>query len=248
MIMIILMIYMIYAQVITNDFSTSFTSAKNSYRIKAKPSDSIFKNKNELFLRDKCSTCCRVVMVSDYNFNKKQLFESNDEDQRFAMDMEFDDISGTRNAETNYEQTILLRPLNMDNILQQFELYSYKMINSFFIPHRVHDIRSGIKKGNKLIIWQKKPPLDVSTNNQRFVYIHPYKSSYYNNMNEVYTNYQKHFYAPFYTTEPVCYEAVTHNYQRWTGNKYLTVLGENYQIQINACSDNPKQFFTLIYV
>ena len=174
MIMIILMIYMIYAQVITNDFSTSFTSAKNSYRIKAKPSDSIFKNKNELFLRDKCSTCCRVVMVSDYNFNKKQLFESNDEDQRFAMDMEFDDISGTRNAETNYEQTILLRPLNMDNILQQFELYSYKMINSFFIPHRVHDIRSGIKKGNKLIIWQKKPPLDVSTNNQRFVYIHPY--------------------------------------------------------------------------
>lgn len=245
---IILLITTVFGQHITNNFKTPFTSAKDSYKINARPSSSIFKNENELFIREKCNTCCRIVIVSDYNFHKKRLFNENDEDTRFVMDMEFDDISGARNAESNYEQTILLRPLNMNNILQQFEFYSYKMINSFFIPQRVHDIRSGIVKGNKLIIWQKKAPLLESTNNQRFVYIHPYISSFYKNMNNIYTKYQKHFYAPFYTSEHVCYEAVTNEYQRWTGNQQLTVLGENYQIKINSCSNDPKQFFTPIYI
>ena len=248
MFFIILILTLIQAQVITNDFNSHFTSAKDSYRIKAKPSLSIFKNANELFERNKCQTCCRTIIVSDFNFATKQLFTLNDKDQRYAMDMEFDDISGVRNTESNFEQTILLRPLNMDNILQQFEFYSYKMINLFFIPHRVHDIRGGIKIGNKLIIWEKKQPLAVSTNNQRFVYIHPYNKNCYKHMNEIYTNFQKHFYAPYYTNGNVCYEAVTNEYQKWTGNKYLTVIGKHYQIKINKCSDDPKQIFTIINI
>lgn len=244
----ILLFSPLLAQIITTDFNTPFTSAKNSYRIKSKPSSNIFYNKNELFSRDKCKTCCRTIIVSDYNFNQKRLFKNGDIESRFAMDMEFDDISGIRNAESGYEQTILLRPLNMNNILQQFEFYSYKMINCFFIPQRVHDIRGGIKIGNKLIIWSKKPPLDVNTNNQRFVYIHPYSVNYYNKMDNIYTKYQKHFYAPYYTSNYLCYEAVTNEYQRWTGNNLLRVLSENYQIKINTCSEEPKQFFTLIYI
>ena len=248
MFFIIFVFISIEAQVITNDFNSYFTSAKNSYRIKSKPSSAIFKNANELFDRNKCQTCCKSVIVSDFNFVTNQLFTPNDRDQRFAMDMEFDDISGIRNTESNFEQMILLRPLNMNNILQSFEFYSYKMINLFFIPHRVHDIRSGIKIGNRLIIWGKKAPLASSTNNQRFVYIHPYNKYYYNSMNSVYTNFQKHFYAPYYTNENVCYEAVINEYQTWTGNKHLTVIGKHYQIKINKCSDNPKQIFTIINI
>lgn len=245
---IIFILTLIQAQIITNDFNSPFTSAKNSYRIKAKPSSNIFKNDNELFDRNKCQTCCRSIIVSDFNFHTNQLFTPEDKHQRFVMDMEFDDISGIRNTESNFEQTILLRPLNKNNILQLFEFYSYKMINLFFIPHRVHDIRGGIKIGNRLIIWKKKEPLAISTNNQRFVYIHPYNKKYYNSMNQIYTNFQKHFYLPFYTTENVCYEAVINEYQRWSGNKHLTVLGNHYQIRINKCSDDPKQIFTIINI
>lgn len=248
MFFIILLLLPTLGQVITDEFNSPFTSAKDSYRIKAKPSSDIFKNTNGLFDRNKCQTCCKTVIVSDFNFVTKQLFTPNDKDQRFALDMEFDDISGVRNAESSFEQTILLRPLNMNNILQQFEFYSYKMINLFFIPQRVHDIRGGIKIGNKLIIWNKKAPLATSTNNQRFVYIHPYHPYYYNSMDSIYTNYQKHFYAPYYTKENVCYEAVTNEFQRWTGNKYLIVIGDRYQVKINKCSNDPKQFFTIINI
>lgn len=248
MFFIIFTFVLIKAQIITNDFNSHFTSAKDSYRIKSKPSSSIFKNDNEIFIRNKCQTCCKSIIVSDFNFITNQLFTIYDKDQRYAMDMEFDDISGVRNTESNFEQTILLRPLDMNNILQQFEFYSYKMINLFFIPHRVHDIRGGIKIGNKLIIWEKKPPLAASTNNQRFVYIHSYNKNYYNSMDSIYTNFQKHFYAPYYTKDKLCYEAVLNEYQKWTGNKYLTVIGKHYQIKINKCSNDPKQIFTIINI
>lgn len=238
------------AQVVTNNFNVPFTSAKDSYRVQKMPSQDNFRNLNELFNRNKCSTCCRVMFVSDYNFDKGRQFTLEDDrnnDTRYVMDMEFDDISGVRAAEGNYEQTILLRPINKENSLQYFELNAYKMINMFDVPGRVHDIRSGISIGNKLIIWSKKEPLLESTNNQRFVYTYPYQSSYLNGLPEVYKKYQKHFHAPYYTNNDVCYEAVTNGKQTWTGNKHLTVKGKSYQIKINECSDKAEQFFIPIF-
>jgi galactose-inhibitable lectin light subunit len=91
----------------------------------------------------------------------------------YAMDMEFEYESQVREATGDWEQTILMKPINMHRDLQKFELNAYKMISVFNIPKRVHDIRGGIKLGSKLIIWKKKAPLDVGTNNQRFVYHHP---------------------------------------------------------------------------
>jgi galactose-inhibitable lectin light subunit len=233
------------------DFNIQFTSKYDSYQIQNHPEANVFKDLNQLFDREKCKTCCRVSFVSNYNFDAKRGFTKDDDNRsyrRFAMDMEFDDKRSVRLAEGEYEQCILLRPLNKNNELQWFELNAYKMINSFPIPKRVHDIRSGIKKNNKLIIWKKKPPLNTGTNNQRFVYTYPYGKNYYNINNDIYINYPKHFYAPFYTTEPVCYEAVTNSYQRWTGNKMLTVIDDNYQIQINECKDDPKQEFIPIFI
>lgn len=242
MILIFCLVYYAFSA----NFDIPFTSEYKSYQVQKSPESGIFINNNELFDRNKCSTCCRVSFVSDYNFNKKRQFEPSDTDQRFAMDMEFDDKRSIRATEGNYEQTILLRPLNPENELQRFELNSYKMINMFASPKRVHDIRSGIVKNNKLIIWKKKAPLLASTNNQRFVYTYPYDKKYY--IDSVYINYPKHFYAPYYLKEPVCYEAYTGAPQTWTGNKNLKVIGDNYQIRINGCSDDPKQIFIPIFV
>lgn len=233
------------------DFTKEFTSDVNSYLIQNSPEKDIYRNENDLFVREKCKTCCRVMFVSEYNFKRKRQFKNEDDlngDIRFAMDMEFDDKRSIRMAEGNYEQCILARPLNKNNELQYFELNSYKMINMFSSPKRVHDIRSGIVVGNKLIIWVKKPALLASTNNQRFTYIYPYDNTYFNKMSDTYINYKKHFTAPYYLTDDVCYEVVTDEYQRWTGNQNLKVKGDNYQIKINKCSNDPKQLFSLVYV
>lgn len=242
----LILIFLILHLVNSADFNKEFTSSYESYQIQNPPEKDIFINENELFKRDKCTTCCRVVFVSDYNFDQNKPFEESDKEERYALDMEFDDKRSIRLAEGSYEQCILLRPLNINNELQHFELNSYKMINMFASPKRVHDIRGGISKGNKLIIWKKKEPLLTSTNNQRFVYTYPYKSHYFND--DVYKNYPKHFYAPYYTSEPVCYEAHIGNQQTWTGNKNLKVLSKNYQIKINSCSNDAKQIFLPIFV
>ena len=251
MIVLSFLFSIVFSQVVTSDFNTPFTSTKESYRVQQKPSAETFKNLNELFDRKQCKTCCRVIFVSDHNFKTDKQFTSEDDkrgDTRYAMDMEFDDISGVRETTGDYEQCILLRPLDMSNHLQHFELNAYKMINMFSAPQRVHDIRSGISKGNKLIIWKKKSPLLASTNNQRFTYLFPYQKQYYDKMDSVYTDYKKHFYAPYYTTEKVCYEAHTGTKQTWTGNKKLTVLGTSYQIKIESCKDDSKQLFVPVYV
>ena len=240
-----MIVFTLFTLVYSVDFNKPFTSEYHSYQIQKSPESNIFINENELFDRNKCSTCCRVVFVSDYNFKTNQQF-NNEDDTRFAMDMEFDDKRSIRAAEGEYEQTILLRPLNYGNELQHFELNSYKMINMFASPKRVHDIRSGISINNKLIIWKKKAPLAASTNNQRFVYTYPYHKSYYKD--DIYIQYPNHFYAPYYLKEPVCYEVHLGGKQTWTGNKYLRVIGDSYQIKINSCSDNPKQIFIPIFV
>lgn len=231
------MLILLFSLVYSANFDIPFTSAYNSYQIRKSPEENIFKSENELFIRNKCKSCCKVAFVSNHDFNDGNYY---------AMDMEFDDKRSIRLAEGNYEQCILLRPLNPNNELQHFELNSYKMINMFASPKRVHDIRNGIVKGNKLIIWKKKEPLLVSTNNQRFVYTHPYSKNYYND--PIYVNYPKHFYAPYYTTEPVCYEVHFGNHQRWTGNKNLNVIGKSYQIKINGCKDSSTQEFVPIFI
>ncbi len=218
----------------------------DNYNIKYTESSSVFKNDNDLFDRHKCSTCCRVMFVSDYEFSDGKIR---------AMDMEFENEKQVRVATGSWEQAILLKPIDMDRELQKFELNSYKMINVFNIPKRVHDIRGGISIGNKLIIWKKKAPLDVGTNNQRFVYHHPYK--FYKYSDEF--KYPRHFQAPYYTKDDVCYEVHLGNPQIWTGNNNENrpkCIGEKYsygydeyQIKIAQCDNsNSKQHFTLVYV
>ena len=75
-----------FGQVLTSDFNTPFTSAKDSYRIQAKANQEDFKRANDLFKRDQCKTCCRVMFVSDYNFKKDRQFTREDDkngDTRF---------------------------------------------------------------------------------------------------------------------------------------------------------------------
>lgn len=219
----------------------------NNYNVKYPAKADSFYNEHDLFDRHKCSTCCRVMIVSDHH--------PNNDDRYYAMDMEFEDEIQVREAVGDWEQTILMKPMDMKRELQKFELNAYKMLSVFNIPKRVHDIRGGIKVGSKLIIWKKKPPLDVGTNNQRFVYHHPYRFSHYKDE----FKYPKHFQAPFYTASDVCYEVHIGTPQVWTGNSQTNrpkCFGENYQygydeyqVKLANCDEkNEKQQFTLVYV
>jgi galactose-inhibitable lectin light subunit len=232
----------------------SVNSASPKYNVKYPAEADVFYTSNELFKRDKCKTCCKVMFVSEWSPN---------DHTKYTMDMEFARLDQVREAKSDWEQTILIKPIDMNRKLQQFELYSYKMINPYYLPKRVHDIRSGISIGNKLIIWKKKAPLAEGTNNQRFVYHHPYRSHYYQSSKNGLGDYPKHFQAPYYTKDNVCYEVETANYQRWTGNNLQNrpthsevyegaVYDYNtneYQIKINKCdNDNVKQRWELVYV
>jgi galactose-inhibitable lectin light subunit len=236
--MLVNLLLLTILQLVTN----SLAATCDKYNVKYPSKSDVFKNINELFDRHKCTTCCRVMIVSDHM-------------PEYAMDMEFEYESQVREATGDWEQTILMKPINMHRDLQKFELNAYKMISVFNIPKRVHDIRGGIKLGSKLIIWKKKAPLDVGTNNQRFVYHHPY--TFYNYKNEF--KYPKHFQAPFYTASDVCYEVHSGTPQVWTGNNHVNrpqCIGKDYQygfdeyqVKIAACDEkNERQRFTLVYV
>lgn len=223
-----------------------FVILTNAYTVQKLPENGVFENGNELYNRDKCTTCCRMMFVSDYNPRTKKLHEKNSEDLRYTLELEMEDVNQVRYCATNWEQTILAKPLyGTVKDTQLWELAAYKMFISYPIPQRVHDIRGGIKLGSKLIIWKKKAPLAASTNNQRFVFHHPYKFSNYNRTLE------HHISAPFYTTEDVCYE-LTNNFQFWTGNNDVNCgipCREGFQIMINKCDvNNLKQKFNIVYV
>lgn len=236
---------------------SNFTS--NAYVIKYPPESKVFINENELFDREKCQTCCKIMFVSEYNPRTKQKFTPEDDRNqhtRYVMTTEFEDKNDVRKAEGNWEQTIMLRELTIGsndkyeskNNLKYWELAPYKMFISFAIPKRVHDIRGGIKLGSRLIIWKKKEPLAASTNNQRFVYQHPYKFGKQYNQE---FNYPEHISAPFYTQSDVCYE-LAEDYQIWTGNNDVNcgnLCKTGYQIKINTCNnENPKQDFKIVFV
>ena len=232
----------------TSEFEREFTSS--DYCVHKLPESKVDILENALYEQDKCKTCCRVVIASEFNYEQNRAFEQGDKETPYVLDMEFDDPSGIRLADGNYEQNILLRPLKESNELQMWEFAPYKMFISYHFPKRVHDIRGGANVGSTLIIWKKKEPLAKTTDNQRFVYIHPYPEKYYSKEDK---KYYKHFYLPFHDSEDLCYEAQPKNQPRtstkWIGMKNLKVEGPSYQIAARICDyENPRQKFVPIYV
>lgn len=249
MLFVLLFVRLISAKICSSiDFNSRFTS--QDYCVQTPPEKDIDRTDNELYDRQKCKTCCRVIIASDYNYYKDREFQEGDTDERFVLDMEFDNKDGIRKYATNYEQNILLRPIQEGRNLQEWEFAPYKMFTSYVFPRRVHDIRGGSNIGSTLIIWQKKAPLEPSTDNQRFVYIHPYPSNWYSAKDK---KYFKHFYLPFHSSKDLCYEGQPKNNSRtgttWVGMKNLVVEGPSYQIAARICDiSNPRQKFVPVYV
>ncbi|GAB1221630.1 hypothetical protein ENUP19_0083G0001 [Entamoeba nuttalli] len=252
------------------NFDSEFTSAVNSYQIQQFAESGVFSANQENYVRAKCKTCCRVIFASDYNYKTQKQFTDVDDkngDERFVMDMEFDDKRSVRLANGQYEQNILLRPLKQGNELQFFEFAPYRMYTCYSMPKRVHDIRAGAYEGNTLIIWSKNPPLSDApgTENQRFVYVHPYPNDWYAEYKSIvkYTQngrviektlewptYKRHFYLPYRLDVDLCYQARTKSEARstWTGNKSLKVIGESYQITASKCNaQEARQIFIPVF-
>ena len=91
--------------------------------------DEPFKAGNELYERDKCTTCCRVLFVSEYNYETGTNFTNEDYKKDkvviHTMDEEFDWIENVRTALGNYEQCILLRPIEAGKTTQFWEFAPY---------------------------------------------------------------------------------------------------------------------------
>ncbi|ELP89914.1 hypothetical protein EIN_473220 [Entamoeba invadens IP1] len=228
----------------------SFTSEYDSYVVPNPPYPNVYTANNENYVREKCVTCCRVLFASEYNYVDDRKFIDDDDRKgitRYVMDTEFDDKRSVRQYEDSWEQNILMRPLKQGNELQYWEFAPYKMYISFAIPRRVHDIRQGAEPGNTLIIWDKKPPLDIETKNQRFVYVHPYDGY---PSTEFYSIYKQHFYIPFQTSYKLCYQTRIEGEKRstWAGNKKLVVIGKSFQIKANYCDPyEPRQMFVPVF-
>ncbi|ELP87670.1 galactose-inhibitable lectin 35 kDa subunit precursor, putative [Entamoeba invadens IP1] len=212
--------------------------------------------KNELYVRDKCTTCCRIIIASFYNYDQNRAFSENDyktgTDRIFVMDMEFDNINEIRRPDGNYEQVIPLRPLTENKNFQYFEFAPYKMFISFVYPKRVHDIRGGAAQNARLIIWSKNPPLSDApgTTNQRFIYVHPYVDSFYTSSFENrWKAYKNHFFLPFYTKTDLCYTACNFgDFMSWTGQAQFKNTPYFHQIKAVGCSANePRQMFTQVF-
>jgi len=197
-----------------------------------------FSKPNELFDRTKCKTCCKVLFVSEYNFQTGQRFtEQDDKDGfiRYTMDIEFDDVSLLREpSAANYQQNILLRPLRPGHDLQYFEFGEYNMYNSYRLPKRVHDIQGGCYLDRTLIIYKNKwgDEDGNGVRNQQFTYVHNYTNlkyydinlqkelGYYEIMSQKvsWVNQPLHFFLPNSSTSSLlCYGA---NPVAWTSRKF----------------------------
>ena len=228
----------------------AFDSSYSSYNMynfrKLNYIDSVFTKDNELFNRTKCKTCCKVMFVSDYNFQRNQRFIKEDDIDgyiRYTMDTEFDDIRSLRdpnnynnfyNEYNNYQQSIVLRPLDISNDLQYFEFSEYNMYNPYRIPKRVFDIQGGVKEGRALIMYMNKwgNEDDNGVKNQQFKYVHDYKNlGYYDKINEDWKNYPYHFFLPNTTNLMLCFSAEVKEWKnrvyKNTGNKDLIPLIHN---------------------
>lgn len=200
--------------------SLAFTTGDDYDTFNLNPEDDIYSLEGN-YDREKCKTCCKVMF---YNEKIDRV-----------MDMEFDDKHKVRLSTKNFEQSILMRPLNISKTTHFFELAAYKQINVYVIPRRVMDVRQGSVLGNPLIIWLRKPPLEPKTENQRFTYNYPYTFKGSN-----LTSYPKHL---------VIYNGyclgVSSTYKKWAGNQDLETDG--IQISAQKCSDTKNQEFVLIY-
>ena len=145
---------------------------------------------------------------------------------------------------------MLMRPLTEYKSTQFWEFFSYKMFTSYMIPQRVHDIAGGADLNSRMIIWRKKPPLDAGTNNQRFVYVHPYEPTFYKEGTKE-RKYPRHFYVPFQTKYDLCYgvQKKTESFRYTVGNpEYRFDLVDAFQIIARACNaDDPTQKFIPVY-
>lgn len=225
----------------------SFDSSYSSYKMfkftERNSYDPLFRNDNELFERDKCKTCCRVMFVSDYNpITKKQFTHQDDENGyiRYTMDMEFDDKRSTRdpnnynnfyNEYNGYQQHIVLRPITIGEPLQYFEFSEYDMYKPYLIPRRVFDIQGGVKEGRALILYMNKWGNEDGNGvkNQQFKYVHNYtKLGYYTLINKDWTKYPNHFFLPNTTNQMLCFSFEDRNWNNRvstnTGNKDLILL------------------------
>ena len=207
------------------------------------------KQPNELFLRQNCETCCRVLFAADVNPGSGTAYVSG---TPYVMDMEVETSAQLLGDQGGSEQSIVLRALVPGRDLQFFELASFKMIALFMHPKRVHDFRAGIYIGNRLIQWGKKPPLLESTNNQRFLYVYDYPDSYYTGtVYESILQYKKHFNCPYYNWGKVCYQTSPVTTQG--GWRHITTFSDRNtrQISVEYCSnDNNKilnQQYTLVF-
>lgn len=237
------MIYLLLILQVALAFNSSYDSYK-MFKFNERPLySSLYHNDNEIFDRNKCKTCCRVIFVSDYNFQlKRQFREKDDEDGfiRYVMDMEFDDLRNVRdpnnynnfyNEYKNYEQNIILRPLDSGNPLQYFEFGEFNMYKPYLIPKRVFDIQGGVKEGRSLILYMNKWGMedDNGVKNQQFRYVHNYTGlNYYDSL---WKNYPGHFFLPNTTKLMLCFSAEDvewgNRIYKNTGNKDLTPLWHN---------------------
>ncbi|ELP92374.1 galactose-inhibitable lectin 35 kDa subunit precursor, putative [Entamoeba invadens IP1] len=214
-------------------------------------------NTNELYQRDKCTTCCRILIASSWNYDHNKLFTNedykNNNGRIFVMDMEFDYIDEIREPTVFYEQAIHLRPFIKNRDFQFFEFAPYKMFISFVYPKRVHDIRAGANVGSRLIIWSKNPPLSDApgTQNQRFIYVHPYDTEYYvSDFERKWRKYKNHFFLPFYNQTDLCYEGCVNDFtdEGWAGQKQFKNKPDLHQIKTVNCDQySVKQMFTPIF-
>jgi len=224
-------------------FNSSYSSYKMFKFTELSLNNQMYKGVQELFDRNKCKTCCKVIFVSDYNPITKRRFTRNDDIDgyiRFAMDMEFDDKRNVRdptnynnfyNEYNGYQQHVVLRPLSIDEILQHFEFSEYNMYKPYILQKRVFDIQGGVKEGRALILYMNKWGNEDGNGvkNQQFKYVHNYTQlGYYSVINEDWVKYPNHFFLPNTTNQMLCFSfedrAWNNRVSTNTGNKDLILL------------------------
>ena len=229
----------------SNAFYSSYGSY-NMFKFTERPEDDKLYKSNtgqELFDRNKCATCCKVMFVSDYNPITKAQFTPEDDKNghiRYTMDMEFDDKRNVRDPNNynkfydeynGYQQHVVLRPMSMEEPLQYFEFGEYDMYNPYLIPRRVFDIQGGVHEGRALILYMNKWGNEDGNGvkNQQFKYVHDYKKlGYYDKIQQDWKNYPGHFFLPNTTKEMLCFSFEDRTWgtrvSTNTGNKNLLLL------------------------
>ncbi|KAL7722568.1 Galactose-inhibitable lectin 35 kDa subunit [Entamoeba marina] len=172
---------------------------------------------DEIFERDKCETCCRVLFATVYDPSNGFSEISKSSQTQYVMDVEFETYDMIRMDINAYNtQQMRIRKLEVGRELQFWEFASYQMFCLYSYPNRVMDILYNTIFGSPLIIWRRKAPLNPNTNNQRFTYIYDYEF-----MDSRHKPYAKAFIAEYYQKVDNCYDdwqyCETHNSYDYLG-------------------------------